>query len=117
MHRSRRKFPVNRLFFSYSAASLVAVLALLFLPHPVRAQEPYQYESDLVAKRRLYSSVGAGFEPCADFLNSLFQLALKLLDALPIDPSCATPINRSPSFLEKLRREQMSQRGETHLAV
>jgi hypothetical protein len=41
------------------AAALATLLALLSLP--VRAQEQYQYESDLTAKRRLYREVGAGF--------------------------------------------------------
>jgi hypothetical protein len=35
------------------------MLALFSLP--ARAQEPYQYESDLVARRQIYSSVSAGF--------------------------------------------------------
>jgi hypothetical protein len=42
-----------------AAAALATVLALL--PFPDHAQEPYQYENDLVAKRRLYGAVGAGF--------------------------------------------------------
>ena len=38
--------------------------ALVLAAHPhltARAQEPYQFERDLMAKRRLYPSVGAGF--------------------------------------------------------
>ena len=60
MHRSRRTFAVNRLYPVCAAAALAAVLAA-FSPLPVRAQEPYQYESDLTAKRRVYRDVGAGF--------------------------------------------------------
>jgi hypothetical protein len=45
-----------------AAAALAALLALGLLVHsPARAQEPYQYESDLIARRQLYKSVGAGF--------------------------------------------------------
>src|SRR5579859_3698746 len=64
-----------------------------------------------------WSSVGASSKLCADFLYPLFQLAFKLLDALPVDSTCPVPVDRFPSLLEKLRREQMGQRGETHLAI
>jgi hypothetical protein len=43
----------------WAAAALATVL--VFLSFPARAQEPYQYENDLVAKRRLYRDVGPGF--------------------------------------------------------
>ena len=59
MYRSRRTFPVNRLHLVCAAAALATVPAFLSLP--ARAQEPYQYESDLLAKQRLYADVGAGF--------------------------------------------------------
>jgi hypothetical protein len=42
------------------AVAALAV-ALAFFALPARAQEPYQYESDLTARRQIYSSVGAGF--------------------------------------------------------
>ena len=58
MHRSRRTFTENRMFLA-AAAALAAMLA--FLAVPLRAQEPYQYESDLVARRRVYAAVGNGF--------------------------------------------------------
>jgi len=60
MHRSRRPFAVNRLYFICAAAALVAMLPMI-LPRPACAQEPYQYESDLMAKRRRFDAVGAGF--------------------------------------------------------
>src|SRR6476659_6184731 len=97
MHRSRRKFPVKRLCFSYSAASLVAVLALLFLPHPVRAQEPYQYESDLVAKRRLYSSVGAGFRQIRRGPNGNYYLLTAPSPAVLIYDSAGKQIGQVPN--------------------
>lgn len=43
------------------AAAVLAAVPGLFLSLPARAQEPYQYESDLLAKRQLYRDVGAGF--------------------------------------------------------
>jgi hypothetical protein len=59
MHRSRRTFTASRLHLAWTAAALATVLAFLSLP--AHAQEQYQYENDLVAKRRLYGAVGAGF--------------------------------------------------------
>src|SRR5690242_18376689 len=56
-----------------------------------------------------WSPVCASSKPFTDFLNPPFQLALKLLDAFPIDTTCPFPVHRFPSFLEKLRREQMGQ--------
>ena len=50
---------MHRTYLLCAGALLAACIAIL--PAPIRAQEPYQYESDLVAKRRMYSSVGAGF--------------------------------------------------------
>jgi hypothetical protein len=60
MYRSRRTFLMNRLQTVCAAAVLVTAPAL-FLSPSARAQEPSQYESDLVAKRQLYRNVGAGF--------------------------------------------------------
>jgi hypothetical protein len=51
---------MQRLYPVCAAAALATVLAF-FLSLPARAQEQYQYESDLMAKRRLYRDVGAGF--------------------------------------------------------
>jgi hypothetical protein len=59
MYRSRQTFSVNRPHLAWAAAALTTVLAFLFLP--ARAQEQYQYENYLLAKRRLYRDVGAGF--------------------------------------------------------
>jgi len=50
---------MHRKYFVCATAVLAASVAVF--PAPVRAQEPYQYESDLVAKRRVYPAVGAGF--------------------------------------------------------
>lgn len=43
------------------AAAVLAAVSAALLYFPVHAQEQYQFESDLVAKRRLYADVGAGF--------------------------------------------------------
>jgi hypothetical protein len=59
MHRSGGTFTGNRRYRVCAVAALAATLAFLSLP--ALAQEPYQFESDLMARRRVYSSVGAGF--------------------------------------------------------
>jgi hypothetical protein len=41
--------------------ALVLATAPAFLSHPACAQEPYQFENDLVAKKRVYRDIGAGF--------------------------------------------------------
>src|SRR3979490_2776189 len=44
---------------SVAALSVVAVAALA--PTPIRAQEQFQFESDLTAKRRAFEAAGPGF--------------------------------------------------------
>src|SRR5260370_42027633 len=64
-----------------------------------------------------WSSVGAGFKPFADVLEPLFQRALKLLDAFPVNAACTMSVDHSPGLLEERRREQVRQRSETHLTI
>ena len=71
MYRSRRTLELTRLYPVCAAAALATVL-IVTLSLPARAQEPYQYESDLVAKRRLYRDVGAGFR---EILSRYFPAA------------------------------------------
>jgi hypothetical protein len=55
---------------------------------PARAQEPYQYESDLMAKRRLYRDVGAGFRQIRRGPNGNYYLLTAPAPAVLIyDPS------------------------------
>ena len=51
---------MNRLYPACAAALLSAVLGALS-GLPLHAQEPYQFESDLTAKHRLFRDVGPGF--------------------------------------------------------
>jgi hypothetical protein len=87
MDRSQRTFPVNRVYPLRAAAVLATVLAL-FLSLPARAQEQYQYESDLVAKRQLYRDVGAGFREIRRGPNGNYYVLTAPAPALLIyDPS------------------------------
>jgi hypothetical protein len=87
MYRSRRAFPLNRQYTMTAAAALATALALFF-SFPVRAQEPYQYETDLMAKRRLYRDVGAGFREIRRGPNGNYYVLTAPAPALVIyDPS------------------------------
>jgi hypothetical protein len=78
---------MHRLFRVCTAATLAAVLGtVLFLP--AHAQEQYQFESDLVAKRRLYADVGAGFRQIRRGLDGNYYVLTAPAPALQIyDPS------------------------------
>jgi hypothetical protein len=60
MHRSHKVLAVCNSFFLRLAAVMAAIIVLA-VAIPARAQEPYQYESDLAAKRRVFRDAGAGF--------------------------------------------------------
>src|SRR5579859_3238882 len=75
-----------RLYPVCAAAALATVLAFLSLP--ARAQEQYQYENDLVAKRRLYHDVGAGFREIRRGPNGNYYVLTAPAPAVQIyDPS------------------------------
>jgi len=95
MHRSRRTFAVNRLYSVSTAAALAAVLAFLSLP--ARAQEQYQYESDLEAKRRLYANVGAGFREIHRGPNGNYYVLTAPAPAVLIYDSSRKLIGQVPS--------------------
>lgn len=47
--------------YSVFIASLMGAALAALVSFPARAQEPYQYEGDLKAERRMFDDVGAGF--------------------------------------------------------
>jgi hypothetical protein len=66
---------------------LASALAVLFAP-PVRAQEQYQFESDLAAKHRLYRDVGPGFRQIHRGPNGNYYLLIAPAAAVYVyDPS------------------------------
>src|SRR5262249_8938332 len=64
-----------------------------------------------------WRSIGAGFQPCANVLDSCLQLALELRRRLPVHSACAAPVHLPPGLDEKRWREQMRQRREAQCAV
>jgi hypothetical protein len=95
MHRSRRTFPASRLHLAWAAAVLATLLAFLSLP--ARAQEQYQYENDLVAKRRLYGAVGAGFREILRGPNGNYYVLTAPAPAVLIYDSSKKLIGQVPS--------------------
>jgi hypothetical protein len=69
-----------------AAAALAAVLVAFSLP--VRAQEQYQFETDLMAKRRVFRDVGAGFREIRRGTNGNYFVLTAPAPAVKIyDPS------------------------------
>jgi hypothetical protein len=95
MHRSRRTFTASRLHLVWAAAALATLLAFLSLP--ARAQEPYQYESDLTAKRRLYANMGAGFREIHRGPNGNYYVLTAPAPAVLIYDSSRKLIGQIPS--------------------
>ena len=95
MHRSRKTFAGNRLR-AICAAAVLAAIAALVLSLPIRAQEPYQFESDLVAKRRLYKDVGAGFRQIRRGPNGNYYVLIAPAGAVFVYDPSGTRIGEVP---------------------
>jgi hypothetical protein len=69
------------------SAAAIAAAYVMFLSLPARAQETTQFESDLVAKRRVFRAVGAGFRTVRKGPNGNYYVltapsaAIQILDA------------------------------------
>jgi hypothetical protein len=87
---------MNRLYPVCAAAALATVLVAL-LSFPVHAQEPYQYESDLVAKRRIHRDVGAGFREIRRGPNGNYYVLIAPAPAVLIYDPSGKPIGQVPS--------------------
>src|ERR1700730_165365 len=61
---------VNSLCVAALSISAAAALA----PSPFRAQEQFQFESDLVAQRRVFDAVGPGFRAIHRSLNGNYYI-------------------------------------------
>jgi hypothetical protein len=80
-----------------AAAALAAVL-VVFLSLPVCAQDQYQYEADLVAKRRLYRDLGAGFREIRRGPNGNYYVLTAPAPAVLIYDSSGKQIGQVPSL-------------------
>ena len=96
MYRSRRTFELTRWHPVCAVAALATVMTVT-LSLPARAQEPYQYESDLVAKRRLYRDVGAGFREIHQGPNGNYYVLTAPAPAVLIYDASGKRIGQVPS--------------------
>ena len=80
-----------------SAAAALATGLALFLSFPARAQEQYQYESDLVAKRRFYRDVGAGFREIRRGPNGNYYVLTAPAPAVLIYDKSGKSVGQVPS--------------------
>jgi hypothetical protein len=83
--------------YSVSIAFLLGAIltAILFLP--ARAQEQFQFESDLTAKRRVFDSVGAGFRAIRRGPNGNYYILTAPAPAVLIYDSTGKRIGQIPS--------------------
>ena len=75
----------------------MATVLVALLPLPVHAQEPYQYESDLVAKRRVYRDVGAGLRQIRRGPNGNYYVLTAPAPAVLIYDPSGKPVGQVPN--------------------
>jgi hypothetical protein len=91
--RARLKSPL-----ALHLALALSVVALVVLSsHSARAQEPYQFERDLVAKHRLYREVGAGFRQIRRGPNGNYYILTAPAPAVLIYDSSGKQTGQVPS--------------------
>src|SRR5262252_2775497 len=64
-----------------------------------------------------WSPIGPSLQTFAQLLNASVELLFEFLRRLAIDTACAPTIHLLPGLSEKLRCEQMRQRGEAYLPI
>jgi hypothetical protein len=85
-----------RLFSVCAGCVLAAVLAAI-LPLPSDAQEQFQFESDLVAKGRVFAAVGPGFRAIHRGPNGSYYILTAPATALQIYDASGTRTGQIPS--------------------
>src|SRR6266436_635978 len=80
---------------SVAALSVVAVVALA--PTPFLAQEQFQFESDLLAKRRVFEAVGPGFRAIRRDSNGNYYVLTAPSTAVQIHDAAGKRIGQIPS--------------------
>jgi len=79
------------------AAAILAAVFSTSLSLPAGAQEQYQFENDLVAKRRLYSDVGAGFRQVRRGSNGNYYVLTAPSPAVQIYDASGKRVGQIPS--------------------
>jgi hypothetical protein len=79
------------------AATLVGAALAAVLTLPVRAQDQYQYESDLMARRRVFDPVGAGFRAIRRGPNGNYYILTAPAPAVQIYDAAGKHVGQVPS--------------------
>jgi hypothetical protein len=87
---------MHRLYLFIVASLLGATLAAI-VPAPAGAQEQFQFESELTAKRRIFESVGAGFREMRSGPNGNYYILMAPAPAVMIFDAKGTRIGQIPS--------------------
>lgn len=85
-----------RLYPICLASLLAATLPAILIP-PSHAQEQFQYESDLVARARLFDAVGAGFRAIRRGANGNYYILTAPAPALQIYDAAGKRVGQIPS--------------------
>jgi hypothetical protein len=93
MHRSYFLSYLN----SICSALLLGATLFALTPRPVHAQDAYQYETDLVAKRRVFRDVGAGFRAIRRGPHGNYYILTAPSPAVQIYNASGTRIGQIPS--------------------
>jgi len=83
--------------YSLCLASLLGAALAAVLSLPARAQEPYQYESDLVAKRHVFRDVTAGFREIRRAPNGNYYILTAPSPAVQIYNAEGTSVGQFPN--------------------
>ncbi len=83
--------------YSFLVASILGATLAALLPLPARAQDPYQYETDLVAKRRVFRDVGAGFRAIRRGPHGNYYILTAPSPAVQIYSATGTRVGQIPS--------------------
>src|SRR6266850_6413312 len=79
---------------SVAALSVVAVVTLA--PTPFRAQEQFQFESDLLAKRRVFDAAGPGFRAIRRDPNGNYYVLTAPSNAVQVYDAAGKRIGQMP---------------------
>jgi len=83
--------------YSLFLASILGAALVAAAPLPIRAQEQYQFESDLVAKRRVFRDVGAGFRAIRQGPHGNYYILTAPSPAVQIYNASGTRVGQIPS--------------------
>src|SRR5712671_670457 len=87
---------MRRLLFLVSACVLGAIFAAL-PPLPAHAQEQFQFESDLIAKERVFDSAGPGFRAIRRGANGNYYVLTAPAPALQIYDAAGKRLGQIPN--------------------